>query len=118
MEKIECFYSRTKISSDETDTCQIVFTIRSSGKYNGRVVACSNLDPEKYDKNEKKSPTLSQIMVKWFLALLTRLGWSIEQIDIDSAYLTENINKVKYIHTPLGFEADNSTQVGRLNRPL
>lgn len=95
-----------------------LFTIKSSGKYKGRIVAAGNLDPEKYDKNEKKSPTPGQLTVKWFLAFATKMGWPMEQTDIDSAYLNGTIDREKYIRIPLGFEGDNQTHVGRLNCAL
>lgn len=95
-----------------------LFVEKENGTKKARVVACGNLDPEKYLKEEKRSPTPSQLVVKWFLAYAARKGWSLQQIDIDNAFLNGEINRTKYIRIPQGFEGNNDTHVGKLNRPL
>ena len=55
---------------------------------------------------------------KWFLAYAVQMGWFMEQIDIDSAFLNGTIDREKYIRIPPGFEGDNKIHVGRLNRSL
>ena len=95
-----------------------LLTIKHDGRYKARVVAAGNLDPEKYEKCETKSPTPGQLTVKWFLAQSVRKGWSMQQIDIDSAFLNGEIDRLKYIRIPPGFQGDPKTHVGKLNRPL
>jgi hypothetical protein len=46
-----------------------LFTIKGAGQYKARILAVGNLDAEAYSKEEKKSPTPGQLIVKWFLAL-------------------------------------------------
>ena len=117
--KIESFWlSSYKSALTTTVPTKSLLTIKRDGSYKARVVAAGNLDPEKYKKNDTKSPTPSHLTIKWFFALAIRKGWFMEQNDVESAFLQGEVNRVKYIRIPPGFEGDNKTQVGKLHRPL
>ena len=58
------------------------------------------------------------LTIKWAVAHAMRRGWSISQVDIDSAYLNGIIDREKYIHIPQGFEGDNKTHAAKLNKTI
>jgi len=56
--------------------------------------------------------------IKWFLAFTFGMGWEIQHLDIDSAYLNGKLDQQKFIRIPQGFEGDNKTHIGQLNKSL
>jgi hypothetical protein len=116
--RLNVFTLKPKTSKTKAIPVKWLFGFKENGERKARLVATGCRDPEKYTKDEKRSPTPCQLVFKWFLAILIRFGWSIQQIDIDHAFLNSEIDCIKYISIPFGFEGDKATQVGLLNKSL
>jgi hypothetical protein len=95
-----------------------LFTLRADGKPKARLVAVGARDGESYTKDDTASPTPSAISLRWMFALAAKEGWSLDQLDISSAFLHGLIDREKYICLPPGFEGDPKEDACKLNKAL
>lgn len=52
------------------------------------------------------------------MAVATKRDWTIHQLDVNNAFVHENLNEEVYMKVPQGFSKDNDTRVCRLRKTL
>ena len=73
------------------------------------------------DYNETHSPVVKSKVVRLLLAMSAVLGMSVEQLDVDTAYLYGTLSETNYMKLPQGFEEvddDGNPLVGKLIKSL
>jgi hypothetical protein len=95
-----------------------VFNIKNNEKFKARLVAIGCRDTEKYRPADKATPTPSSDIIRWLFAHVSYTKKKLVQIDITTAFLHANIDRVKYISIPPGVQGNNKTHVCKLNRAL
>ena len=53
-----------------------------------------------------------------FLAVTVAKGWALHQLDINNAFLDEDLEEEVYMKLPAGFKCNNATNVCRLKQSL
>ena len=88
-------------------------------KYKARLVAKGFLQKKGKDYGETFAPVARMTSVRIILAIAAAKGYTVEQLDVDSAYLNGLIDKEIYMKQPTGFvKADAPHLVCRLNKGL
>ena len=84
-------------------TCKWVYKTKEDSKGNtvrrkARLVARGFTQVEGIDYEETFAPTAKFVTVRLIISLATSLNWSMEQADIDTAFLWSNITEDIYMH--------------------
>ena len=95
-----------------------VFAIKKNGTYKARLVVVGCCVKEKYKPADKASPTPKSDTVRWLFAHASYSKTPFVQIDISTAYLHANIDRLKYIALPPGVSGNKKKEVCKLNRAL
>jgi hypothetical protein len=73
-------------------------------KYKARLVACGYSQTEGVDFNETYAPVGKYKSIRIILAIVAQLGYVMEQMDVDSAFLNATVKEEIYMQQPPGFE--------------
>lgn len=95
-----------------------VFGIKKDGRHKARLVVIGCRDTEKYTPADKATPTPSSDTIRWLLAHVSYSKINLIQLDITTAFLHADIDRLKYISIPPGVQGNKKNQVCKLNRAL
>lgn len=96
-----------------------VFDIKTDGRYRARLVAKGFSQIEGLDYDEIFSPVVRFETVRTILALSALEGWTIELLDVKTAFLYGELDKEIYMEQPQGFTAPGKERmVCRLHKAI
>ncbi|MCH80541.1 retrovirus-related Pol polyprotein from transposon TNT 1-94, partial [Trifolium medium] len=103
--------------------CKWVFRLKqnpdgSINKYKARLVAKGFHQKHGFDYTETFSPVVKPVTVRTVLTLAVTNKWSIQQLDINNAFLNGLLDEEVYMVQPPGFEATDKSLVCKLQRAL
>jgi hypothetical protein len=88
-------------------------------KYKARFVARGFSQIEGVDYDETFTPVGRYISIRSIISIAAKMGWSIHQMDVKTAFLNGFIDEEVYIEQPHGFEvSERKTQVCLLRKTL
>ena len=88
-------------------------------KYKARFVAWGYSQVEGIEYKETFALVMRYSSIRSILALSTRMGWKIHQMDVKTTFLNGFIEEEVYIEQPKGFEMiDRESHACRVNRAL
>lgn len=90
-------------------------------RFKARLVAVGYTQQKGSDYNETHSPVVKSKVVRLLIAMSAVLGMSVEQLDVDTAYLYGTLTETNYMRLPHGFEEydeDGNLLVGKLIKSL
>lgn len=68
-----------------------------------RLVILGNKQVEGVDYHETFAPTAKMGTVRTFFAVTTAKNWELHQMDVQNAFLHDNLKEEVYMKMPLGF---------------
>ena len=91
--------------------CRWVYRIKYNQKgelekYKARLVANVFAQQEGIDYEENFAPTAKWNTIRLTLALVAQKGWKVHQMDVESSFLSEDLQEEVYMTQPLGFEIE------------
>ena len=95
-----------------------IFAIKKDGTYKARLVAVGCRDTEKYTPAGKATPTPSSDTVRWLIAHVSYSKIKLIQLDIITAFIHADIDRLKYVSLGPGVPGNRKNQVCKLNRAL
>lgn len=103
--------------------CKWVFRIKDNpdgtiNKYKARLVSKGFHQQHGFDFHETFSPVVKPVTICIILTLALTHNWTIQQIDVNNAFLNGLLQEEVYMVQPPGFEASHKTLVCRLKRAL
>ncbi|CAJ2642451.1 unnamed protein product [Trifolium pratense] len=103
--------------------CKWIFRVKenpdgSVNKYKARLVAKGFLQTPGFDFTETFSPVIKPVTVRIILTLAVTYRWSVQQIDINNAFLNGLLQEEVYMSQPAGFEASDKKLVCKLHKSL
>ncbi|MCH82167.1 retrovirus-related Pol polyprotein from transposon TNT 1-94, partial [Trifolium medium] len=103
--------------------CKWIFKIKENpdgtvNKYKARLVAKGFLQTPGFDFTETFSPVIKPVTVRIILTLAVTYKWSVQQIDINNAFLNGLLQEEVYMTQPTGFEVSDKSLVCKLHKSL
>nr|KYP50410.1 Retrovirus-related Pol polyprotein from transposon TNT 1-94 [Cajanus cajan] len=103
--------------------CKWVFRIKENSdgtvnKYKARLVAKGFHQQFGSDYNETFSPVVKPVTIRLILTLALTHHWSIQQLDVNNAFLNGNLQEEVYMSQPPGFESSDKTLVCKLHKAI
>jgi histone deacetylase 1/2 len=103
--------------------CKWIFKIKensdgSINKYKARLVAKGFLQTPGFDFTETFSPVIKPVTIRVILTLAVTYQWSVQQIDINNAFLNGLLQEEVYMKQPTGFESADKSLVCKLHKSL
>ena len=86
-------------------------------KFKARLVAQGFSQRHGIDYDETFSPVANMATLRIIIGLRA-IGWTVRQLDVDTAYLNANLDSNIYITQPKGFEVKNPELVCKLNKAI
>jgi histone deacetylase 1/2 len=103
--------------------CKWIFRVKenpdgSVNKYKARLVAKGFLQTPGFDFTETFSPVIKPVTIRIILTLAVTFHWTVQQIDINNAFLNGLLQEEVYMTQPSGFESSDKTLVCKLHKAL
>ncbi|GAU43783.1 hypothetical protein TSUD_378080 [Trifolium subterraneum] len=103
--------------------CKWIFRVKenpdgSINKYKARLVAKGFLQTPGFDFTETFSPVIKPVTIRIILTLVVTYKWSVQQIDINNAFLNGVLQEEVYMTQPAGFEQSDKSLVCKLHKSL
>jgi Reverse transcriptase (RNA-dependent DNA polymerase) len=87
-----------------------VLKVKNDGRYRARLVVRGFTQVPGIDFHESHSPVANDVTVRILLVLALNNNWTVEQIDVETAFLYGELNETVYLRKPDGFnELSGST---------
>lgn len=87
-------------------------------KYKARLVAKGFHQQDGFHYTETFSLVVKPTIIRIILTLALTYHWDIQQIDVNNAFLNDDLSEEIYMMQPPGFSIDNKNLVYRLNKIL
>jgi histone deacetylase 1/2 len=103
--------------------CKWIFRIKENpdgtiNKYKARLVAKGFLQSPGFDFTETFSPVIKPVTIRIILTLAVTYKWTVQQIDINNAFLNGWLQEEVYMTQPTGFESTDKSLVCKLHKSL
>lgn len=103
--------------------CKWVFRVKensdgSLNKYKARLVAKGFHQQAGSDFTEAFSPVVKPVTVRIVLTLAVTHKWTIQQIDVNNAFLNGTLEEEVFMQQPPGFESFDKSLVCKLNKAI
>lgn len=103
--------------------CKWIFRVKENpdgtvNKFKARLVAKGFLQTAGFDFTETFSPVIKPITIRIILTLAVTFKWSVQQIDVNNAFLNGILQEEVYMTQPAGFEASDKSLVCKLHKSL
>lgn len=107
----------------KTVECKWVYKVKTLAngqidKYNARLVAKGYTQSEAVDFHGTFAPVVKMVNVKSFLVIAVAKNWFVEQVDVNNAFLHEDLDDKVYMDIPLGLKVASSNLVCKLNKSI
>lgn len=90
----------------------------STNKYKARLVAKGFHQQPGFDYTETFSLVVKPVTVRTVLTIAVSRGWTLQQLDVNNAFLNGVLTEEVYMQQPKGFEATNHSLVCKLNKAI
>jgi len=87
-------------------------------RYKARLVVREDHQQEGFDFNETFAPLGKMTSVRTFLSFTVAKGWELHQMDVNNAFLYDDLEEEVYMRLPPGFTSSSPTKGCKLQKSL